>query len=58
MPYILPKARFFSEIQAELDKLKCDKARVEIVDCADVIGMNDNPVEALFYHKALKNTII
>lgn len=35
------------EIQAELDKLKCDKARVEIVDCADVIGMNDNPVEAV-----------
>lgn len=36
-----------SEIQAELNKLKYDKARVEIADCQDVIDMNDNPVEAV-----------
>lgn len=35
------------EIEAELDKLSYDAARVEIVDCRDVIGMNDSPTEAL-----------
>lgn len=35
------------EIEAELGKLSYDAARVEIVDCRDVIGMNDSPTEAL-----------
>lgn len=37
-----------SEVEAELCKLKYDKNRVEIVDCPDVIGMNDSPTEAVF----------
>ena len=36
-----------AEVQAELDKYKYDKSRVEIVDCPDVIGMNDIPTEAI-----------
>lgn len=35
------------ELEAELKKYKYDKARLEIVDCPDVIGMNDIPTEAV-----------
>ena len=35
------------EIQAELDRHKYDKSRFEIVDCPDVIDMNDVPTEAI-----------
>ncbi|MDE7181666.1 MAG: phosphate acyltransferase PlsX [Clostridia bacterium] len=35
------------EIQAELSKYKYDSSRLEIVDCLDVIGMNDIPTEAV-----------
>ncbi len=35
------------EIQAELDRHKYDKSRFEIVDCPDVIDMNDVPTEAV-----------
>ncbi len=35
------------EIEAELAKYKYDKTRLEIVDCPDVIGMNDVPTEAV-----------
>ena len=34
-------------VQAELDKYKYDKSRFEIVDCHDVIDMNDIPTEAV-----------
>ena len=36
-----------AEIEAELSKLKYDKTRLEIVDCPDVIDMNDIPTEAV-----------
>lgn len=36
-----------TEIEAELKKYKFDEKRVEIVDCPDVIGMNDSPTEAV-----------
>ena len=36
-----------NEILNELGKYKYDKSRLEIVDCPDVIGMNDSPTEAL-----------
>ena len=36
-----------NEIEEELKKYKYDKARLEIVDCPDVIGMNDSPTEAV-----------
>ena len=36
-----------AEIEAELKKYKYDKTRLEIVDCPDVIGMNDIPTEAV-----------
>ena len=36
-----------AEIEAELSKYKYDKTRLEIVDCPDVIGMNDSPTEAV-----------
>lgn len=36
-----------AEIENELAKYKYDKSRLEIVDCPDVIGMNDSPTEAL-----------
>ena len=36
-----------NEIEAELKKYKYDKSRLEIVDCPDVIGMNDIPTEAV-----------
>jgi glycerol-3-phosphate acyltransferase PlsX len=35
------------EIEKELASLKYDKSRLEIVDCPDVIGMNDSPTEAV-----------
>ena len=35
------------KIEAELKKYKYDKSRLEIVDCPDVIGMNDSPTEAV-----------
>lgn len=35
------------DIEAELKKYKYDKSRLEIVDCPDVIGMNDIPTEAI-----------
>lgn len=35
------------EIKAELAKYKYDLSRLEIVDCPDVIGMNDIPTEAI-----------
>lgn len=35
------------EIQTELDKYDYDRTRIEIVDCPDVIGMNDVPTEAV-----------
>lgn len=36
-----------AEIENELAKYKYDKSRLEIVDCPDVIGMNDSPTEAV-----------
>jgi len=36
-----------AELNAELSKYKYDKARLEIFDCPDVIGMNDIPTEAI-----------
>lgn len=36
-----------AEINAELAKYKYDKSRVEVVDCPDVVGMNDIPTEAV-----------
>ena len=36
-----------AEIEAELNKYSYDKTRIEIVDCPDVIGMNDSPTEAV-----------
>ena len=36
-----------AEIKAELSKYKYDKSRVEIMDCPDVVGMNDIPTEAV-----------
>ena len=36
-----------AEIEAELAKHKYDATRLEIVDCPDVIGMNDIPTEAV-----------
>lgn len=36
-----------NEIEAELKKYKYDKTRLEIVDCPDVIDMNDIPTEAV-----------
>ncbi|MDE7082368.1 MAG: phosphate acyltransferase PlsX [Clostridia bacterium] len=35
------------DIERELSKYKYDKSRLEIVDCPDVIGMNDIPTEAV-----------
>ena len=35
------------DIEAELAKYKYDKTRLEIVDCPDVIDMNDIPTEAV-----------
>ena len=35
------------QIEAELAKYKYDSSRLEIVDCPDVIGMNDIPTEAV-----------
>lgn len=36
-----------NDIEAELKKYKYDKSRLEIVDCPDVIDMNDIPTEAI-----------
>lgn len=36
-----------NEIEAELKKYRYDKNRLEIVDCPDVISMNDIPTEAI-----------
>lgn len=36
-----------AEIEKELAKYKYDVSRLEIVDCPDVIGMNDVPTEAV-----------
>ena len=36
-----------SEIERELKKYRYDKNRIEIVDCPDVVGMNDVPTEAV-----------
>ncbi|MDE7076706.1 MAG: phosphate acyltransferase PlsX [Clostridia bacterium] len=36
-----------NELKAELAKYKYDSSRVEIVDCPDVVGMNDSPTEAV-----------
>ena len=36
-----------NEIEAELKKYKYDNTRLEIVDCPDVIDMNDIPTEAI-----------
>lgn len=36
-----------ADIEAELAKYKYDKTRLEIVDCHDVIDMNDIPTEAI-----------
>ena len=36
-----------NEIEKELAKYKYDKSRLEIVDCPEVIGMNDIPTEAV-----------
>lgn len=36
-----------ADIEAELKKYDYDKSRLEIVDCPDVIGMNDIPTEAI-----------
>lgn len=35
------------ELEKELSKYKYDKSRLEIVDCPDVIDMNDVPTEAI-----------
>lgn len=35
------------EIEAELKKYSYDKSRLEIIDCPDVIGMNDVPTVAI-----------
>lgn len=35
------------EIESELKKYKYDATRLEVVDCPDVIGMNDSPTEAV-----------
>lgn len=35
------------EVEKELSKYKYDKTRMEIIDCPDVIGMNDIPTEAV-----------
>ncbi|MDE7453637.1 MAG: phosphate acyltransferase PlsX [Clostridia bacterium] len=35
------------EVQTELNKHKYDKSRFEIVDCPDVVDMNDIPTEAV-----------
>ena len=35
------------EVEKELSKYKYDKTRLEIIDCPDVIGMNDIPTEAV-----------
>ena len=34
-------------LEAELSRFKYDKSRLEIVDCPDVIDMNDSPTEAV-----------
>lgn len=36
-----------AEIEAELAKYRYDAARIEIMDCPDVIGMDDIPTEAV-----------
>ena len=36
-----------AEVEAELKKYTYDKSRLEIVDCPDVIDMNDIPTEAI-----------
>ncbi len=36
-----------SEIEEQLKKYSYDKARVEITDCSEVIGMNEIPTEAI-----------
>ena len=36
-----------NEIEAELKKYSYDKTRLEIVDCPDVVSMNDIPTEAV-----------
>ena len=36
-----------NDIEKELSKYKYDKSRLEIVDCPDVIDMNDIPTEAI-----------
>ena len=36
-----------AEVQAELGKYKYDASRIEIIDCPDVIDMNDVPTEAV-----------
>lgn len=36
-----------ADIEAELSKYKYDKTRLEIVDCPDIISMNDSPTEAV-----------
>ncbi len=36
-----------AEVEAELKKYTYDTSRLEIVDCPDVIGMNDIPTEAV-----------
>lgn len=36
-----------AELKAELSKYKYDISRLEIIDCPDVIGMNDIPTEAI-----------
>ncbi len=36
-----------ADVQAVLDKEQYDKARLEVVDCPDVIDMNDIPTEAV-----------
>lgn len=36
-----------AELKAELSKYKYDASRLEIIDCPDVIGMNDIPTEAI-----------
>ncbi|MCM1546058.1 MAG: phosphate acyltransferase PlsX [Clostridiales bacterium] len=41
-----------AELAAELSKYKYDKSRLEIIDCPDVIGMNDIPTEAIRNRKA------
>lgn len=36
-----------AELKAELSKYRYDSSRFEIIDCPDVIGMNDIPTEAI-----------